>query len=322
MRSGTTLLMMIVDSSRTIAGPPHESYFMANFYGAQSQAKKETLPPPAGILPLLGRLAHGAYAEFCEAPGVREAVASAGSYAEAFDVVSTALAASVGKTRWADKTPGNEFFAQDILELFPGSRILYVLRDYRDVIASKTAKERASDDAPSSAWRESIRGAHLWRASVEAHLWNLTHLPRNRYTTLFYEDLVRQPRATLAGLADFMGEDLSETIEEKDGHIFYRPAARSLYPHRGRSNTSGERDSVQAYEISARSVGRGGQRLGWLETRLADRICGPYARVFGWGGSPARTSWRIFGERERRYARLLTRKAKFWYGQKGKRIDE
>lgn len=92
MRSGTTLLMQLLDCSRNIAMPPYESYFMANFYGSQARDPSTALPPPHACLPQLARLAHGSFAKFCEPEWVKTEIRSARTYAAAFDIVCQEMA--------------------------------------------------------------------------------------------------------------------------------------------------------------------------------------------------------------------------------------
>lgn len=319
MRSGTTLLMQLLDCSRGIAMPPYESYFMANFYGAQARALFAALPSPASCLPQMGRLAHGAFAAFCDADWVRGEIVAAESYAQAFDVVCREMAFRVGKRRWGDKTPGNEYFAKDILGLFPSSRFIYVRRDPRDVVSSK----RDRSESAGGGWRARIReiwgSAWLWRSSAQAHAWNLANLDPARYREVSFERLVSDPAAELGSLSDFVGEDLGEIVAQSGGRpVFRQLGAGSHSVRRGSSNTSYGETAPAPGEIASLPVGRHLGRLSAAERVIVTLLCGDVSRRAVARHQP--TSHGNFGARERRLAYARTGKAKFWFGQKGRRL--
>lgn len=316
MRSGTTLLMQMLDCSAHIAFPAYETYFMANFYGSLAIRKAGAVAPePGACLPQMARLAHGSFSGFCESPWVRGQASGARTYAEAFDAACREMAARVGKPRWGDKTPGNEFFAADILELFPSSVFLYVLRDYRDVIVSK--RDRALDGSKSR-WAETMRGAWLWRASLCAHRWNLAHLDARRYREVRYEDLVTDPSAMLSALSAPLEEDLSGIVERREGGFSFRQLGQGSHSQReGRSNTTYADQAPAPGEVTASAVGRHRARLSLLESVAAGFIC----RAAGAAPHPP-TSHRSFGKREHRLAYRRSAKAKFWFGQAGRRITD
>jgi hypothetical protein len=328
MRSGTTLLMMLLDCSKGFAFPGTEPYFMANFYGCQRR-KRESLPTPAEALPVLGRMAHDRYKAFCSDPRVVAEIADATSYAEGYDLLNRAMADAVGKVRWGEKTPGNEYFAKDIIELFPGSRLVYVLRDHRDVLASKRTFTRHQTRPRAPHRFESLHSAWLWRSSIEAHFWNLANLPADRYRQLRYEDLVLHPDRAMDDLSEFLGEDLSPVVSERDGRFFYRHlTGRTHLAMSGSSNTTYQTEKPEENEISRGSVGRSRQSLPLWERLVAWAICSKLSRATddaapsypSLAGPP--TSYLEFGLREKRYANRLTHKAKFWFGQKGRRLTD
>lgn len=321
MRSGTTLLMQLLDCCREIAMPPYESYFMANFYGAQAAGYTEGLPHPEACLQQIGRLAQGRFSEFCESEWVRKEIRSARNYAEAFDVVCREMSCQVGKRRWGDKTPGNEYFAADILEYFPSSRFIYVLRDPRDVVSSK----RDRSGAAGGGWLDRIievwRSAWLWRSSAQAHRWNSANLDPARYREVRYEQLVRDPSKTLASLSGFVGEDLGGIISATGDRFVFRQLGTGSHSfRRGASNTSYKETAPPPGEIAPVAVGRHRESLSPAERIVVALLCGAISE-----GAVSRhppTSHRSFGGREQRLAYRHTRKAKFWFGQKGRRLTE
>lgn len=319
MRSGTTLLMQLLDCSRNIAMPPYESYFMANFYGAQARAPKAALPSPPSCLAQIGRLAHGNFSAFVESEWVRKEILSARSYADAFDVVCREMAWRVGKSRWGDKTPGNEYFATDILALFPSSRFIYVLRDPRDVVASKRDRSDSASGGLRTRTQEIWRSAWLWRSSAQAHAWNATNLDPARYREVRFEQLVSDPAAALTSLSDFVGEDLGGIVSLAGDRFLYRQLGPGSHSFRqGSSNTSYQETAPPPGEIARLPVGRYRGRLSVAERVIVAFLCRAISKGSVAGHAP--TSHGSFGARERRLAYRRTRKAKFWFGQKELRL--
>lgn len=319
MRSGTTLLMQLLDCSRGIAMPPYETYFMANFYGAQARAPFGALPSPASCLTQIGRLAHGTFAAFCDSDWVRAQVPAAKNYAEVFDLVCREMAFRVGKQRWGDKTPGNEYFAMDILDMFPSSRFIYVLRDPRDVVSSK----RDRSDSAGGGWRARTReiwgSAWLWRSSAQAHAWNLANLDPSRYREVRFEQLVADPAAVLGSLSDFVGDDLGDIVSLVGDRFLFRQLGVGSHSRRhGSSNTSYQETAPAPGEIARAPIGRHLGRLSVTERVIVTLLCGAISKNAA--ASHAPTSHERFGARERRLAYGRTRKAKFWFGQKGQRL--
>jgi hypothetical protein len=112
---------------------------------------------------------------------------------------------------FVEKTPDHALYLPEIIELLPASRIIHVIRDPRDVVASLLAASRtwASEStwAPGSA-RE---GTKLWMRSVSG----VSRIARKkqhskRLLEVRYEDLHNSPIESLARVRDFIGLDWSE----------------------------------------------------------------------------------------------------------------
>jgi hypothetical protein len=56
--------------------------------------------------------------------------------------------------------------------------------------------------------------AFQWRVANETILGDLADLPRERWTRVSYEELLRDPRAKIAGLLDFVGLRMDARLEE------------------------------------------------------------------------------------------------------------
>ena len=94
-------------------------------------------------------------------------------------------AASVGKTRWTDKTPSYALRLPFINSLFPDCQVIHIIRNPLDVIDSLRRKD---------GFRYVYRNAQMWESHVRRARNVGTKQLGNRCFELRYEELVR-PRA-------------------------------------------------------------------------------------------------------------------------------
>ena len=112
-------------------------------------------------------------------------------------------ARSMGKARWADKTPSYALRLPYIDALFPDCQIIHIIRNPLDVIDSLRRKD---------GWRYAYRNAQLWESHVKrARNVGLNKLG-DRYYELRYERLVRQPEEQLRALFAWLGEPWDERV--------------------------------------------------------------------------------------------------------------
>jgi hypothetical protein len=123
-----------------------------------------------------------------------------------------------------DKTPAHIFFVPQLLQWFPNAKIIHTFRDPRAVYSSR--KKKAEDKAGKSTGLRRLgvifqlaSSLHVmvnWRRAERCHQKYEAQFP-GRYTIMKYEDLVRQPEATLTRLCSFLNipltqEMLSQTV--------------------------------------------------------------------------------------------------------------
>ena len=113
-RSGTTLVRLIVDSHPRICCGPETSVFRSRVLDLQQLEHrfKESAQP----------IDSAYYASRCRA--------------EFVDRLAAICCSATGKARWAEKTPRSVLNLPWILERFPNSKFVHVLRDGRDVACS------------------------------------------------------------------------------------------------------------------------------------------------------------------------------------------
>ena len=98
--------------------------------------------------------------------------------------------------RWVEKTPYNEYFADQIFAFWPQARCIHILRDPRDNYASYRRKHPDwTPEAFARSWLESTSCG--WR--------NAQMYGQDRYLLLRYEDLVTAPEDALARIIEFLG---------------------------------------------------------------------------------------------------------------------
>jgi hypothetical protein len=93
---------------------------------------------------------------------------------------------------WVDHTPENINYAALLLELFPRSKIVHIIRDGRAVANSILPL----DWGPNTI----VKAAPWWKAVVREGLALEALLPGEQVLRVRYEDLVNEPEATVRGL--------------------------------------------------------------------------------------------------------------------------
>lgn len=149
---------------------------------------------------------------------IREAALAAppNSYATLVSRVYLSYARSIAKPvqRWGDKNNFHVHHIPELADLFPEARFIHIVRDGRDVACSY--RELASLRSPSpyaprlpSATPEI---ATEWAANVSRAADALAVLSAHRTTTVFYEDLARDPEPQLHRLCAFLGLPFSQDM--------------------------------------------------------------------------------------------------------------
>ena len=153
---------------------------------------------------------------------------------------------------WGDKTPLNAVVLDELIEVFPKARVIWMYRDGYDVTASYLAMGRYADP---------VSAAERWVRSNEACAACARARPEQVHR-IRYEDLVADPRAALATLCAWLG------LRYDDEMVNCLPATGSL------GDTTRHAHHAQVHQpISTDSVGRGRERLGAdVSARLASII--------------------------------------------------
>jgi len=103
---------------------------------------------------------------------------------------------------FVEKTPSHALFIPEITELLPKARIIHVVRDARDVVASllSASKSWGANWAP----RNARGAARMWIRHVRAVKEAAGGLPADQFYEVRYEDLYASTKETLRGIIDFL----------------------------------------------------------------------------------------------------------------------
>jgi hypothetical protein len=195
-RSGTSWLRRLLSSAPNVRSGP-ESYLFSNYVGpALREWRKEARQRQersGDQRPLFGLSTYVSEAEFL--PILKSYLYSL------LNVMEPNL--KQGEL-FLEKTPDHALFAQEIVDLLPSCKIIHIIRDPRDVVASilRTQGElglfqRMEPGARGAArvWKTHVRGARA-----------VSYLSKEgRFYEVRYEELLTSPKEVLKGAFEFLG---------------------------------------------------------------------------------------------------------------------
>ncbi len=283
IRSGTTLLRLMLDSHSRITMAPETAFPEGLFRDAVSLSGEEVA---ARVVeqpkwPDLG-IERDAYREACRGR----------SGAEALWLVWERYRERHAKPVVGDKSPSYVRFLLSIARVLPGVHVIHLIRDGRDCFASQM---HSRFSLQSVAIRSPARQAAEWCDAVGAGRRDGPSLPA--YLEVRYEELVRDTHGVLERICRFLGQDYEPTMIGYHEH-----AARRLSELGDRVVEGGRvQPSVmrrEAFALTARPPDA--LRIGrWLETLLPrevdeyEAVAGPMLAGCGYEPSAA-----ILGRRD------------------------
>jgi Sulfotransferase family len=191
-RSGTTLLRMMLDAHPELAIPPETHFVPDLIKAARSEAGVEAM--------LEAMTSNRTWSDFgISADEMRERLTAvdSGDGAGAVRAFFEAYAAKQGKPRWGDKTPAYMLSVQRIGRTLPEARFIHLIRDGRDVALSQAARAINEQPPPPEQAARWVKRIHKSREQAAT-------LKGPRYVEARYEDLVRDPEATLRRICEFI----------------------------------------------------------------------------------------------------------------------
>ena len=123
-------------------------------------------------------------------------------------------------SRWGDKTPGNAFCLDRLIEVFPEMQVVHLIRDGRDVVRSFTEMKGGLDlEAAADRWVSTI---HCLR--------EFTRSNSGKCIEVRYEDLVSDPEQEVRRVCDFIRLDFEDDML-RHHEVVSRAVDITTYPH-------------------------------------------------------------------------------------------
>lgn len=213
-RSGTSLLSRMLDRHSRLAIPFETGLFrdflpLVGLYGDLSER-----PNQARLVDDI--LSHTNVKDF-EPRLDRDAVVAAikrPDFGGVFDAILTCWATAQGKPRWGEKTPQNAYRWTEIEGYFPTAKVIFIVRDGRDVALSITQARfgQATIFAAARRWAADLQQMERVRGQV----------PEDRFLRIRYEDLLARPESALTEVCAFLGESFEpEMLSFHDNQTTY-----------------------------------------------------------------------------------------------------
>ena len=268
-RSGTTLVLAILACHPRIAVPEVTWYYprfrpYLHSYGDLADLSNfKTLAHEMayGLRVPFWRMADANPATFGDEIAAR-ALDIEQSFAGVFSAMFARYSDTVNKPRWGEKTPGNVFYVEQILQDFPNAQFLYIYRDCRDASAEFIDSQFGPTDAYSAAvmWRDGQQAVKPFREGLAADQW----------FNIRYEDFVRNPVEILQNMCAFLGEEYDDALME----FHTTPVAQ----RRGKTKDNW----ALAHPISERHVGIYKNQLSLEQQAIMSWVAGDMMRELGY----------------------------------------
>lgn len=120
-----------------------------------------------------------------------------------------------------EQTPRNIFYLKEIISNDPEARIIFMLRDARDVLLSQKQKwKRRYLGAKHIPFRESVRAWSNYHPITISKLWNSSYnsarhfFDHSQVHRIRFEDLVNNPSASIKNICGFLGVSYSDQLLE------------------------------------------------------------------------------------------------------------
>ena len=221
-RSGTTLLRLILLGHSRLHIPP-ESWFLEDLI--RELPLEGTLTPDQISRAADLVTSHRRWSDFAlSSDNFRQQLSllQAPTLREVIGVIYGDELRIARKVRFGDKSPTYFRIVPELIALYPGARFIHLIRDGRDVAIS----------CIDTGWpRYYERKRFLW---LQAMKWREVHRRSaysDRILEIRYEDLVREPEATVRTICTFLGESFEDGMLEWQERVEGTIPAREIHIH-------------------------------------------------------------------------------------------
>lgn len=275
-RSGTTLLgSMIGTHSRCLATP--ESRFLTDIHRASLTASGRI--DPERFSAALG--SHQLFPIWGISPPAPDELASQSQhFAAAFEIVVRAYGRSVAVPvfdTWIDHTPANVNRAAMLVQLFPGAKLIHVVRDGRAVASSVMRLDWGPNTIAAA--------ARWWAGHAAIGIAAESFFGPSASMRVMYEDLVENPGRTISNVFRFLGLADEQQAISGDGYVVpgYTAAQHHLIGQRPDPNRA------EAWRNALTS-----RQIEIFESIAGDMMVGlGYIPIFGPAAQPSSQSERL-----------------------------
>ena len=222
-RSGTTLLSCVLRNQREVFGLKELQYFGQAWDPRQRQRRFSQSEAVEAAATMLARQEQGILSSNVAPRHRLEAVAlveglgaEAADPAALFAAVVFGLTLAAGKTIPCEQTPRYIFYARALLDLYPTSRVVHIVRDPRSVMASQKMRWQRRKLAAIGVKVPLYDSLRVWvnyHPYTVARLWSratgeaLALADHPRVILIKFEDLVCDPAATVRQLCNQLDLD-------------------------------------------------------------------------------------------------------------------
>jgi sulfotransferase family protein len=269
-RSGTTLLRSMLNNHPDFAMPAETGFVIPLWIGRggcgdlRVAGNRRRLAEWIFDAPGRGgrRIRAGA---FSRAQAIERVEASEPTLGSVFATLFEMFAEAKGKPRWGDKRPAYSVYIDAIFALFPSAQFVNVVRDPRAAAASAVRLGWYADERGSAV----ASAVASWEAAVRRVDRFARRLRPDQLFDVRYEDMVRDPAATLQRVCDFCGLRGGDAIP-----------AMIAGPRRGVFN-EGWHDRL-AEPISTAPIDSFKEDLEPHQVALVEHATGPYLQRLGY----------------------------------------
>lgn len=281
-RSGTTLLRLILNAHPRIAVPDELIYLDSSLAGVPIEHWRDPGLSTEEYETFVDRF----LTENCRSLDEldmdvlrEEILAGPHDFRRPYRCALEAWAGHHGKDRWGEKTPGNLFYADILLEMFPRARFLYMVRDPRAGVASM---QRVSFFPEDTAFNALSRRKH----DTEGRALLERHVPAAQRQAIRYEDLVRHPESVVQSLCEFLGEAYTPEMLRfhQDADAYMKDEAEERY------------NETATHPITDDRVDAWTDRLTSDQVAIIESVCDEIMREFGYTPTEHRPSSTVYGE--------------------------